>query len=158
MTPTRITSFADIESRCVRMPSGCLEWQRAKNQDGYGAARTPVVPGEQLAHRIALVLSGTAIPKGLRVLHSCDNRACCEPSHLFIGTQADNVADMIAKGRANKARGERNRSSVLTDTAVRHIREAGKEWGSRNELARQYGVHVSTINLVVRRERWTHVV
>jgi len=89
----------------VRMPNGCLEWQRATNASGYGAIG---VSGKTVGtHRVAWVLANGPIPPGMDVLHHCDNPPCCEtdPSeaypdgHLFLGTQADNNADMSTKGR-----------------------------------------------------------
>jgi hypothetical protein len=79
-------------------PNGeCREWSGSRDPRGYGRVgwRGKVV----LTHRLAWELAHGAIPSGLLVLHHCDNPPCCEPSHLFIGTQSDNIQDMLAKGR-----------------------------------------------------------
>lgn len=85
--------------RCVRTSGGCLEWQGCRDAHGYG--QISVVHGRKTStHRAAWLVAHGDIPDGLWVLHHCDNPPCCEPSHLFLGTPADNTADMVAKGRA----------------------------------------------------------
>ena len=89
-----------------RTPSGCLEWAGGLNR-GYGQFTLNAV--HHKAHRAAWELAYGIIPDGLHVLHHCDDRACCETSptegypegHLFLGTNAENIADMIAKGRSH---------------------------------------------------------
>lgn len=83
-------------------PGGCLEWHGKIHPEGYG-----VLPGaaseqlgEQHAHRAAMVLvTGQPLPAGAHVLHSCDNPPCCAEQHLRVGTPANNMADMMARGR-----------------------------------------------------------
>lgn len=82
----------------VAIGPGCWLWMGATNNYGYGVLR---LDGGRLglAHRSAYLLAWGSIPDDLEVLHHCDVPACCRPSDLFAGTQADNVADMVAKGR-----------------------------------------------------------
>lgn len=79
-------------------PSGCMEWQGAKNNSGYGSLHAPSL-GVAGAHRVAFAAFWHPIPSGMRVLHACDNRACCNPQHLTLGTASDNSRDMVKKGR-----------------------------------------------------------
>lgn len=108
----------------------------------------------QLAHRIAYELTYGSIPKDLKVLHKCDNPPCVNPSHLFLGTQADNVRDCISKGRAvfpSPGLGTLNANAVLTQTDVNQIRDKYKTGQYlQKELAREYGMsrqHISAIIL-----------
>ena len=81
----------------VGKTDSCWEWTGAQFANGYGAFQ---VNGKTVrAHRFAWELAHGPIPEGIRVLHHCDNRLCCRPDHLFLGTDADNAADKIAKGR-----------------------------------------------------------
>lgn len=84
-------------------PDECWEWQGHRERGGYGTVafrKAKNQPYQKLAHRVAWELSNTAdIPDGMFVCHTCDNPPCCNPNHLWLGTQADNNRDMIQKGR-----------------------------------------------------------
>jgi hypothetical protein len=75
----------------------CWEWRGAVNTKGYGVFGH--CRGERMAHRFAWIAENGVIPEGQFVLHRCDNRLCCNPQHLFLGSKADNNADMYRKGR-----------------------------------------------------------
>lgn len=85
--------------------TGCLLWLGAINNNGYGVLSAEAITKERYAHRIAWIVARGPIPTGLCVLHHCDNGGlgCIEPRHLFLGTMADNTADMVRKGRAKGA-------------------------------------------------------
>lgn len=97
----------------VKQTEGCWLWLGAKNPDGYGVFR--IRNRGTSAHRIAYALKVGHIPPEVSVLHSCDNRSCVRPDHLFLGTQLDNINDMMKKGRDNKARGDRNASRLYPE-------------------------------------------
>lgn len=91
-------------SQCDLTEAGCLEWQGAHlNPDDpvrrYGVLRW--ADGTRLAHRVAYELANGPFDKDLYVLHACDNPTCCNPDHLSVGTQADNMRDMTEKGRGS---------------------------------------------------------
>ena len=121
---------------------GCWPWRGARQQQGYGQLRVgrkgPVIS----AHRLSWELHNGPIPEGLWVLHHCDNPPCVNPDHLFIGTQADNMAYMIAKGRKAKHYKAHTRVRKLTDDQVRAIREDDRP---SHYVAADYGVSEITI-------------
>lgn len=80
---------------------GCIEWLGSRDENGYGRVHCGGTP--RLAHRVAWELENGPIPSGLCVLHGCDNPPCINPSHMFLGTQADNMRDMVKKGRQANA-------------------------------------------------------
>ncbi len=94
--------------------NGCRHWTGSRFTDGYGALKSEDGRSLVKAHRKAWEFIHGHVPNGLSVCHHCDVRLCCEPTHLFVGSAADNNADMVAKGRArypgpnNPARGERS--------------------------------------------------
>lgn len=130
--------------------SGCHLWLLSVNNMGYGRVRHQ--RREYLAHRFAWELRNGKIPYGMFLLHRCDTPLCVNPSHLFLGTQLDNLRDAVKKGRIRH--GEKHRDSKLTEKDVREIREAPR---FHRGFARKYGVSTSTISDVRNYKRWKHV-
>ena len=93
-------------AKLARRPNGCLEWTGASQPAGYGHMW---FDGKWVgSHRIAWILANGPIPDGLHVCHACDNPPCCEPTHLWLGTNAENVADRDAKERSAQSRKARD--------------------------------------------------
>jgi hypothetical protein len=148
-------------------PEGtCWVWKGSRYVYGYGSLS---VDGRLTrTHRIAWELANGPIPEGMKVLHKCDNPPCCNPEHLFIGTDADNVADKIEKGRGPDMKavslyrqnpaGERNGMAKLTDKEVLEIR-AIFAYGvtTLQELADQFNSSVCNIARIVKRRTWRHI-
>jgi len=131
----------------------CWNWLCGTQSKGYGS----VCIGNgttALAHRVAFeISSGYRIPEGLCVMHKCDNRLCCNPYHLKLGTIADNNRDSIRKGR--NARGERNGRSKLTEKQVIEIRDLYKTGKySQSKIALMYSVSPRSISGITREDYW----
>ena len=142
----------------------CWEWQGGRVAQGYGVFWNVK---SVRAHRFSYELHFGAIAEGLFVLHRCDNPPCVRPDHLFVGTAAENTADMVSKGRAATGErnawavhpeclllGERNPLAKLDNDAVRVIRQSGLPVSA---LAARYGVTVGAIAKVKRRSTWAHI-
>lgn len=116
--------------------SGCWFWEGPVFNSGYG------MTAHRLAHRLVYELSFGRIPAGRCVCHKCDEKLCLNPKHLFVGTQADNIADKMAKGRHRVAHGEDNGQSKLTTAEAKKIKASAE---STRKLAGLYGVCDETI-------------
>lgn len=135
------------------MPNGCWEWQRALNVTGYGTFRHH--GKRHMAYRAAYERAYGPIPEGAYVCHSCDNRKCVNPEHLFISDHMGNMRDMRSKGRHQ--RGERHFRAKLTADDVRQIRRRSAQGEGNPKLASEFGVSKSTISSIVHRRYWRHI-
>lgn len=143
-----------------RKRNGCWEWQGSCNNTGYG---TVSWHGKvYTAHRVAAWLSElvkdpakpTNAQEKTHVLHKCDNRKCCNPSHFFIGSYGDNMKDAYSKKRKTQPRGDNHSNAKLTNQQAANIREAYKKGQTQVKLASVYGVSQRTISLVTRGETY----
>lgn len=136
----------------------CWEWQKAKSRFGYGwLTWNGVCTG---AHRIAWVLTNGEIPEGMCVLHKCDNPPCCNPNHLFLGTRADNCADMRKKGRDKYVGkpGEANSQAKLSKEDVIRIRMIYKRGViTQRMIAAEYGITRESVKDILQGKNWRHI-
>ncbi len=131
-----------ILEKSIAKETGCREWQGYIRKNGYGEIK---YEGRmQGAHRISFIAFCGPIPDGMMVCHTCDNRKCVEPSHLFLGTAADNSADMKAKGRQG---GAPRKIPQEGRDEIRRLRANGLQY---RQIAYMYGVTTMAIFRIVR--------
>jgi len=132
--------------------NGCLIWNGYKNSDGYGF--TSIKQKRIATHRLIWQFTNGEIPKGMVICHKCDNRACLNIDHLFIGTQADNVKDMDIKGRRVSLAGELNKAAKLNINQVLEIRELCKVGVYAKHIAPKYKISMATVYHIKNRRIW----
>lgn len=167
--------FKSVEQRFrekVGAPTttGCTEWLCGRFASGYGQFSDQ--GKNRRAHRVAWELAHGPIPDGLVVCHKCDNPACVNVGHLFLGTNNDNVQDRNAKGRQNCSRGEhhgsrlhpervprgeQNGSAKLPEQSVLEIKAMLAQGAMGTDLARRFSVSTSTISNIKTGKGWKHL-
>jgi hypothetical protein len=139
----------------VQKTDFCWIWTGMKQKSGYG--RFSYNGRKWRANRLAWIFSIGLIPDGLHVLHTCDNPACVNPNHLWLGTHQDNVDDRERKGRNKPPRGEANPRHALIEKEVIEIRMALNKNKSPSKLAEMYRVSRATIHNIKTRRTWAHI-
>lgn len=138
-------------------PCNCWLWTASRQRKGYGQFSINGKP--QIATRIAFELEYGDIPAGMFVCHWCDNPSCVNPSHLFLGSPADNIHDMDAKGRRVVAPqiGSRHGCAKLNEASVAEIKARIASGEMQKRLALEFGVTPGAINHVAKGRQWKHV-
>ncbi len=160
LTPAQLERFWSK----VDKSGSCWLWTAAKNPNGYGlfqAPRPKTKGGHRAptkAHRLAWELENGPIATGMKILHQCDVPACVRPSHLHLGTQRENMAEMKARGRSNGGppSGEKNAASRLTAADVVEIRRIGRSQPI-SHTARRFGIARTAIYGVLNGTNWRTV-
>jgi HNH endonuclease len=150
-------------------PTGCSEWKGAPDADGYAICSIGGWPYR--ASRVAYRLSMNQDPGDNLVCHTCDNRKCIAPAHLFLGSNNDNIQDMVKKGRQARgekhgfalhpesvARGSRNWWSKLTESDVVEIRALYAKGGkTQRQIGAMFGINNQNVSMIVNRISWRHI-
>lgn len=151
-TADRLEAYSEPDTN-----GGCVLWSGSTNRGGYGQIRI----GTKMtrAHRVAWTLVNGPPPQGSYVLHRCDVRACVNPGHMFLGTHADNMADMAVKGRRRSGdlRGEKHGRAKITDADVRSIRLLLSAGERQRDIARSFGLSRATISHIKTGYSWAHL-
>jgi len=134
----------------VDQSGDCWLWTAGQNGMGYGSIGNK--SGQKLAHRMSYELAYGPIPRGMFVCHTCDTPSCVRPEHLFLGTQADNIADAQRKGRLQS--GEAHRHAKLTAEIAALIRTERARGVTHKALAARFCVAVATIQAIVDGHTW----
>jgi hypothetical protein len=142
-----LSKYEILENGCWRYTGG-LNGQGRGNIWDSGRTRS--------AHVVSFEIHKGPIPEGMQVCHTCDFGACINPDHLFLGTQLDNIHDMINKGR-DRVVGSLNGQSKLTEADVVYIRRLLMEGLTNSEIARRFNVTSQAVGLIKRRRSWRHV-
>jgi hypothetical protein len=135
---------------------GCMLWTGPQWGGAEGDRYGQYTDGRwnYYAHRFAFSVKVGPIPVGARVCHSCDNRLCCTPGHMFLGTHGENMADMYEKGRGRKAKGEESGKSKLTAKQVLEVYNDPRTYA---EIAAAYNVGLTCVGNIKRGETWGHL-
>jgi hypothetical protein len=150
-------TFEQAFWKFAQKSKGCWKWNGEIDKDGYGRMKLPHSKGKRLAHRASWQVHNGEIPKGLCVLHKCDNPPCVNPDHLFLGTNRDNSDDMVRKNR--QARGSKSGRAILTESDVLKIRKMYKSNGHNIVAISKAFPQVKRVSIhdVVYRYAWKHI-
>lgn len=135
----------------VAKSEGCWLWTGPPGSNGYGKVGKPTIS----AHRASWRINIGPIPDGVLVLHRCDNRMCVRPDHLFLGTHAENSADMVAKGR--QARGDTNGNRKLCEEDAKGILDYLADGIPGSVTARMFNVSQSTVSAIRKGRLWSYL-
>lgn len=140
----------------VSKTENCWNWLASLDKDGYGKIK--FLGKNRRAHRMAWILINGKIPKGLYVLHKCDRPSCVNPAHLFLGTNEDNMKDMIKKDRSSRNVGELNPMTKFTKKQIKMIRGLVKtKKYFQHEIAIMFNTTQSNISVISNNINWKNI-
>lgn len=151
------TSVARLAANTRDDPNGCCVWTGKRDLHGYGLMY--YAGSNRHAHRAAYMMAHGPIPDGLVVRHRCDNPSCVRLDHLELGTHADNMRDMVERGRSNhtpRALGEAHGRAKLTLADVETIRDRVRRGDTYTSIAHDLGVSAVQVSNVARGRQWKH--
>ena len=146
--------YAKIDSSTG--PAACWLWRGATNGVGYGTFNVGRQRGMFLATRIAWYLRHFD-PMGAFVLHRCDNPACVNPAHLFLGDHTANMRDMQRKGRRHDTAGTGNGHAKLTPAQVAEIRTLRRGGTTLSAISRHFGISTGHVGQITLGRIWRHI-
>lgn len=159
------TDYKSFSQKLEHFDNGCHLWSGSLGRGGYGKVK--VKNRTWSTHRFAWFCNFGEIPTGMQINHACDNRRCCNPSHLELGTQKQNIQDALNRGRMatgdrqglrlhpeSRPFGERNGSAKLTVGEVLKIR---KSKAAYRIIAERFNIKPVTVSLIRRKLTWTHI-
>jgi hypothetical protein len=150
MKPLAERFWSKAQKSDQKSDNGCREWIGRRDRNGYGR----IGHANQFAHRVSWELHHGPIPKGMHVLHRCNNPGCLEPDHLYLGTHADNMRFKVECDR--QAKGKSCQGYVkLTEREVLEIRGMS---GIQKEIGSIYGISARQVSHIKRRDLWRHLV
>ena len=135
--------------------NGCWEWTASLNSNGYGQIKRPGERRQFIAPRLSYMIHYGDIPEGMYVLHTCDNRKCVKPTHLFLGSADDNAKDMKSKSR--HTHGITGHDHKIDDDIARYIHKMAGEGVAQSEIGRIVGLSQSTVWKILTGQRWKHI-
>jgi NTP pyrophosphatase (non-canonical NTP hydrolase) len=136
----------------VKKFRSCWIWQGPLTNNNYGCFR--IRGHEYMAHRVAFLLDNGFLPYDKEVCHSCDNLTCVNPKHLFLGTQAENVQDIVKKGQNNPPRGEKSGKAKLRWENIFTIRGLYRQGKTQKELSKLFNISKKQISIIVNDKQW----
>ena len=148
----------------IRSSNECWKWRGKTNPKGYGEFYSKIRNGKHTrSHQVSWILAFGDIPDGFQVCHTCDNSACVNPNHLFLGTNQDNVDDKMKKGRwksrflygeEHPQHGEKSRFHKLTEQNVLEIRRLREQGHTLRSIGERFGVTHGVVNNILQGRKW----